>query len=86
MIIVIKLMNKRENIITKIRKNFLEKVNKYREENKDIISEKKKLKVKCNCGVIFRKEDKARHFRSVFHQNYISSNPNVKINLEILET
>ena len=70
----------------KNKEELLEKVKKYREENKDIISEKKKLKVKCNCGVIFRKEDKARHFRSVFHQNYISSNPNVEINLEILET
>ena len=68
------------------KEELLEKVKKYREENKDIISEKKKLKVKCNCGVIFRKEDKARHFRSVFHQNYISSNPNVEINLEIIET
>ena len=70
----------------KNKEELLEKVKKYREENKDIISEKKKLKVKCNCGVIFRKEDKARHFRSVFHHNYISSNPNVEINLEILET
>ena len=69
----------------KNKEEHLEKVKKYREENKESISEKKKLKVKCNCGVIFRKEDKARHFRSVFHQNYISSNPNVEINLEILE-
>jgi predicted GIY-YIG superfamily endonuclease len=70
----------------KNKEELLEKVKKYKEENKDIISEKKKLKVKCNCGVIFRKEDKSRHFRSVFHQNYISSNPNVEINLEIIET
>jgi len=69
----------------KNKEELLEKVKKYREENKDIISEKKKLKVKCNCGVIFRKEDKARHFRSVFHENYISSNPNVEINLENIE-
>ncbi len=62
-----------------------EKVNKYREENKEKINEKKKLKVQCNCGAIFRKEDKARHFRTVVHQNFVSSNPDVEINLEPLE-
>lgn len=62
-----------------------EKVNKYREENKEKISEKKKLKVQCNCGAIFRKEDKARHFRTVAHQDFVSSNPDVEINLEPLE-
>tara|TARA_A100001015_G_scaffold286616_1_gene355520 strand:+ start:732 stop:1370 length:639 start_codon:yes stop_codon:yes gene_type:complete len=66
----------------KNKEELLEKVKKYREENKESISKKKKLKVKCNCGVIFRKEDKARHFRSVFHQNYVSSHPDVEINLE----
>ena len=67
------------------KKEVLEKVNKYREENKEAINEKKKLKVKCTCGVIFRKEDKARHYRSVFHQNFIISNPATEITFAIIE-
>jgi len=67
------------------KKEVLEKVNKYREENKEAINEKKKLKVKCTCGVIFRKEDKARHYRSVFHQNFIISNPTTEITFAIIE-
>lgn len=70
-----------ENNKEKIR----EKQAEYREENREKINEKKKLKVQCNCGAIFRKEDKVRHFRTVVHKNFVSSNPDVEINLEPLE-
>lgn len=46
----------------------------------------RKKQVKCNCGVIFRKEDKARHFRSNTHTEWIKKNPDKEIILTELET
>ena len=51
----------------------LEKNKKYRENNKDEISENKKEQMNCECGSCFRKNDKARHERSIKHQNYLKS-------------
>ena len=51
----------------------LEKQKQYRKNNKEKISEKRKVKISCNCGSVFRKSDKARHCQSLKHQNYINS-------------
>jgi hypothetical protein len=51
----------------------LEKATNYRESNKEIINEKAREKITCNCGSIYNKGDKARHERSLKHQNYLSS-------------
>jgi len=43
------------------------------EKEKDIISEKKKEKMTCECGSEFRITDKARHYRSLKHQRFLAS-------------
>ena len=45
----------------------------YREKNRDILREKAREKFTCECGTTLRKSDKARHNRSIKHQNYIQS-------------
>lgn len=45
----------------------------YRDNNKEIISEKKKEKMNCECGSFFRKSDKAAHYRTLKHINYIQN-------------
>lgn len=45
----------------------------YRIDNKQIISEKASRRVSCDCGSEVRTSDKARHERSLKHQNYIKS-------------
>jgi hypothetical protein len=65
-----------------------ERIQQYRENNKDIIkdkkssyyekhkkdiSEKRKIKYKCECGSEIGRSDKAKHERSQKHQNYLKS-------------
>lgn len=63
----------RENNIDKIREK--DKIRKkiYRDDNKEIISEKKKEKMTCECGSCFRKNEKAKHYRTLKHINYIQN-------------
>jgi hypothetical protein len=46
----------------------------YRKDNKDIISEKDKIKFTCECGSILRKTDKARHNKTSKHLKHIENN------------
>ena len=46
---------------------------KYRQDNKNAINEKKREKFNCECGSIFRRNDKARHFKTKKHINYINA-------------
>jgi hypothetical protein len=45
----------------------------WREDNKDIITKNKKIPHECECGSIFRKDDKVQHERTIKHQNFIKS-------------
>jgi len=56
-------------------KNHNEKLkysSEYREKNKEIINEKRKEKITCECGKVFRKDGKAEHERTIFHQQFIN--------------
>lgn len=46
----------------------------YRQKNKDEIKTKRSIKCHCECGVIYRYSDKARHCRSKKHQDFINPN------------
>jgi hypothetical protein len=46
---------------------------KYREKNKDEITEKKNKKITCGCGSTIRKDEKARHEKSLKHQKWLES-------------
>jgi hypothetical protein len=50
-----------------------EKAKIYQQEHKEQIAEKMKEKYECPCGSICRKSDKARHERSLKHQDYLST-------------
>jgi hypothetical protein len=54
-----------------------EKIAKYKKEyeeiNKEKIKEKRKEKMTCECGSIFRKSDKHQHYKSKKHQNYLKT-------------
>ena len=54
-----------------------EKAKQYYLKKKDIISEKRKVKMTCECGSVFRKNDMSRHCKTNKHQNYLKS---LKIN------
>jgi len=45
----------------------------YRQANKDIISEKKKIKMTCECGSVITKDVFARHCRSKKHQSFLNN-------------
>jgi glucosamine 6-phosphate synthetase-like amidotransferase/phosphosugar isomerase protein len=49
----------------------IQKVSEYREQNKDKIVERKSAKFICECGGECRKDDKARHFRTKKHNDYL---------------
>ena len=51
----------------------LEYAKEYREANKDIISEKTKIKITCDCGSVVTKYKIQRHCKSKKHQNFINS-------------
>ncbi len=46
----------------------------YREKNKEEIKAKRSIKCQCECGVIHRYSDKARHLKSKKHQDFINQN------------
>ena len=48
------------------------KKKQYRENNKEIISEKAKEKITCECGACFRKDHYKRHLTSKKHLKFIS--------------
>jgi predicted GIY-YIG superfamily endonuclease len=51
-----------------------EQMKKYREQNKEQIVERRKIKFSCECGSIIRKDDKARHMKSKKHIDYLNKN------------
>ena len=51
---------------------YLERAKNYKEENEEKIKERRQEKIQCGCGVIFSRNDKARHCRSLKHQNWIN--------------
>ena len=50
-----------------------DKKKEYTEANKDKISERKKKLLTCDCGSIIQQGDKAKHFRTIKHIDYINS-------------
>ena len=44
---------------------------KYREENRQNINEKKKTKITCGCGSVFRNDDKSKHEKSNKHKAWL---------------
>lgn len=56
------------------KEKILENRKEYRETFKEEISEKRKEKYSCECGSIdIRKDDKARHERSIKHKKYLEN-------------
>ena len=51
---------------------YLERARNYKEENEEKIKERRQEKIQCGCGVIFSRNDKTRHCRSLKHQNWIN--------------
>lgn len=53
------------------------KIDKYQKDyyqiNKDKIAEKKKEKINCECGSVYRRNDKTQHLNTKKHQNYLKS-------------
>jgi hypothetical protein len=45
----------------------------YNERNKNWIKEKKSQRILCDCGLEFRKADRAQHMRSLRHKNKINN-------------
>ena len=45
----------------------------YRENNKELISEKAKETFQCECGTILRIDNKVRHLKTFKHKKYIES-------------
>ena len=52
----------------------LENNRKYYAENREKEAKRKKQKINCGCGSIFRLGEKAQHIRSKKHQNFILTN------------
>jgi len=59
----------REDNKDKIKEQLL----KWRENNRDKLKDKRKEKINCECGSICGINDKARHFRTLKHMEYIAS-------------
>ena len=51
--------------------------NQYYHINKDTITEKRKEKILCKCGVYYTFQNNSRHTKSIKHQNYLLSNINI---------
>ena len=52
---------------------FLLKYKQYHIEHKEEINERKRSKINCECGVIYCRDSKARHEKTIKHQKYINS-------------
>jgi len=62
----------------KVNKNKIKEYNKeyskkHRQANKQIISEKRKIKITCECGSTLRKDVYLRHCKSKKHQKYLNN-------------
>ena len=75
------------------RDKHLEQMNKYNEANKDKIKEQKKQKYNCSCGGKYTYASKARHMKSIKHQeyetikdSYVSCPCGVKIMIKDIDT
>ena len=55
------------------RDKILEKKKQYREQNRDKILEKYKQKFECECGGTYTLANKAQHFKTKKHQDYLKS-------------
>ena len=64
---------KKKEYHQKNKEQIAEKAKIYQQEHKEQIAEKMKEKYECPCGSICRKSDKARHERSLKHQDYLST-------------
>tara|TARA_R110002012_G_scaffold2722_1_gene12903 strand:- start:223 stop:732 length:510 start_codon:yes stop_codon:yes gene_type:complete len=63
----------RKNYYQNNKEKFQKKNKKHYEANKDIIIEKRKIKITCECGSHIRKSDFVKHCKSKKHQNFINS-------------
>ena len=59
------------------RKENKEKISKYQKEYDKKIKEKRKQKMTCICGSVFRIDTKSKHCRSLKHQKYIENNQTI---------
>ena len=63
--------------IFKNKEEFIEKVKKYNEKNREKIlenqREKGKEKVECPCGSVVSRSNLSKHKKSLKHQNYLKS-------------
>ena len=48
----------------------------YYKANKEVISEREREKIKCDCGSIINRNSKSRHIKSKKHLSYVSVNSN----------
>lgn len=51
---------------------------KYYNNNKEVISQKAKEKVQCECGSIVRKSDIADHYKTITHQEFITGKQKIR--------
>jgi hypothetical protein len=66
--------NNKEQMLEKAkiyRDNNKKQIKKYRDDNKQIINEKGKEEITCECGSIVRKDGIKRHEKSLKHKNFI---------------
>ena len=68
-----RLSNISKNNYEKNKEYRLNQVKQYREANKEKISEKRKIKITCCCGSVYRKYYKKQHERTKKHISYIES-------------
>ena len=55
----------------------------YKQEHKEVISQKNKIKFTCECGSTFRKCDRAAHFKTWKHQFYLVTLEDIVVSEEI---
>ena len=46
----------------------------YRDTHKEELKEKRNMKCQCECGKIYTHNNKARHLKSLYHQNFLNNN------------
>ena len=64
-------INERRVRLTEEQKRQYDK--EYKEQNKDIINEKKKLKITCECGSVIRKCEFYRHCKTKKHKSFFNN-------------
>jgi hypothetical protein len=73
-----KLQDNRKEYYAENKEKILEHVKEYKKDNKEKIKESKSIKCICECGCEIRKCEKARHIRSIKHNNLLEK---LKINI-----